>query len=1321
MGDGRVIPLSFAQRRLWFLGKLEGPNATYNMAGALRLHGPLDQQAMAEALNDVIGRHETLRTVFPDVGGEPYQQVLAIEDARLHLEIAEREPADLTAAMRQAANHVFDLAAPVPPFRATLFVAGPDEHALLIVGHHISSDGWSTAPLLRDIGNAYKARSAGRAPDWEPLPVQYVDYTLWQAELLGQASDPDSLLASQLAFWAKELAGAPQCLPLPTDLPRPPFASHRGDSVPLTVQAELHARIAALAWEHGATLFMVLHAALAVLLSKWGAGQDIPIGSPLAGRTDEALDDLVGFFVNTVVVRTDVTGEPSFAELLGRVRETVLAVLDNQDVPFEMVVEHLNPERSPARNPLFQIMLTLQNAPQDAELLPGLSAEMDLVRTPTAKVDLSFRVSEDFGPDGRPAGLHGEVEYALDLFDRASAQALADGLVRVLDVVARAPDVPVSRLEVQAAGERRMLLELGAGAPVVTRPGLVPELLDGLAAAVPELTALACGRVALSFGELAERVNRVARWLIGAGAGPEDLVAVALPRSVDSVVALLGVLAAGAVYVPVDVSYPAERVRFMLADAAPVVVITTAELAGELPVSGTRVLTLDSPQASAELAGLAGEPVAADERRAALGPSCAAYLIYTSGSTGRPKGVVVTHAGLAGLAEFQFGDVIGPAARAAGRRMRAGLVSGLSFDASWNIAAWLLAGHELHVLDDEVRLDARALVEYVREHGVDVLEVTPSYAQLLVEEGLLDGQRRPSVLILGGEAVPAGLWGRIGRAAGVTGWNFYGPTECTVDCVVAQVAGERPVIGRPVPGARLYVLDEWLRPAPVGVPGMLYVAGDLVARGYWRRPALTAQRFVADPFGPGRSGAQGGRMYRTGDVVRWTRDGVLEYLGRADDQVKVRGFRVEPGEVAAVLAESPQVSQAAVVARGAGLVGYLVPADGVADLADLRGHAAGRLPGYMVPSAFVTMDALPLTPNGKLDRNALPDPEYTATSRIAGTAREEALCCLFAEILGLDSVGVDDNFFALGGHSLLATRLVGRIRSALGTDLSVRMFLQAPTVTGVVDSLAQDPAAHARIDPVLPIRTSGKQPPLFCVHPVSGVAWCYAGLQRHLPAGLPIYGLQLDTAGRSTWPRDLAELTASYAGRIREVQPAGPYRLLGWSLGGGIAHAVAGRLQREGERVEFLALLDSYPADHQLLDMDPAAMLSVVELAILATMAQDLGLEIDTTDDPKSRQRMRQAVAQGFGLPEQTLADLPRAAGNLIRIVQGSEHEVFRGDVVFVRAAGSRPDIPDASKAWQPYVSGTIDHHAIGCGHFEMMKPGPVAQIGSLLAARIGI
>ncbi|MBO2449477.1 amino acid adenylation domain-containing protein [Actinomadura barringtoniae] len=1052
-----MIPLSFAQRRLWFLNKLEGPSATYNMAGALRLRGPLDRRAMAAAINDVIERHEPLRTVFRELKGEPHQEILDMDRARLDLEVSEPgpEPGDLATAMHRAANHVFDLtaAAERAPFRATLFAVGPDEHVLMIVAHHIAGDGWSTAPLLRDVGRAYQARSQGRAPDWEPLPVTYADYTLWQNELLGEAGDPDSVLARQLAFWAEELEGAPECLPLPADRPRPAAATYRGDAVPLNVGPGLHGRLTELAQSSGATLFMVLHAALAVLLSQRGAGQDIPVGSPLAGRTDEALDDLVGFFINTVVVRTDLSGDPTFAELLDDVRERALAALENQDAPFELVVEHLNPERSPARNPLFQVMLTLQNAPRDADLVPGLNAEMEGVRTPTAKVDLSFTLTEEHGPGGRPAGLTGELEYALDLFDRESAEALAAGLVRVLAAAVATPDLPVGRLDVLTAEERRDLLQLGQGEPAATTAtgpgGLVPDLFAARAAKDPELTALVCGEAEMSFGELAGRVNRLARWLIAAGTGPGDPVAVLLPRSADAVVAMLAVLTAGAMYVPVDASQPAERVRSILADAAPKLVITADELA------------------EAEHGWPAGSKVTATPE-----PSDPAYMIYTSGSTGRPKGVVATHQGLANLFAFMRGTVIEPAARQSARRLKAILVTAFSFDASWDMVLCLLAGHELHVLDDDVRRDAHALVDYVREHRIDVVNVTPSYAEQLVEDGLLNGHSDPSVLILGGEAVGPGLWERVKQAEDVTAWNFYGPTECTVDALIARVAGERPVLGRPLPGTRVYVLDDMLRPCPVGVPGALYVAGAQVARGYWRRPGLTAERFVADPFG-----SPGERMYRTGDLARWTRDGVLEFFGRADDQVKVRGFRIEPGEIAAVLARSPLVGQAAVVVRDDALVAYVTRTDaadgtdgtdGTAYLSELRRHAASELPDYMVPAAFVTLDALPLMSNGKLDRDALPAPaaSHAPTGRGPRDHREEVLCGLFAELLGREPIGIDDDFFELGGHSLLVTKLVNQIRSDLGAELPVRAVFQTPTVAGLSAQLADARPARPALRPM---------------------------------------------------------------------------------------------------------------------------------------------------------------------------------------------------------------------------------------------------------------
>jgi amino acid adenylation domain-containing protein len=1040
------VPLSFAQGRLWFLNRLEGPSATYNISGALRLRGPLDHRALADAFGDLVVRHEALRTVFVDVGDEPCQVVVDAAEAKPELAIVDCSAERLPGLLHAAATHAFDLSAEETPIRATLFALGPDEHALLVVVHHIAADGWSLAPLLRDVAVAYEARRHGRAPGWEPLPVQYVDYTLWQADLLGDAADPDSELARQLGFWANALAGAPQCLPLPTDRPRPPVASYRGDTVRFHVDAALHGRLADLARTTGATLFMVFHAAMAVLLHRWGAGSDIPIGSPLAGRTDEALDDVVGFFVNTVVLRADVSGDPSFRELLGRVRERDLAAYENQDVPFERVVEHLNPVRSPSQNPLFQVLLVLQNTPPPATLLPELLIDIEPVDTSTAKVDLTFRVAENLRPDGTPDGLDWEIEYALDLFDRPTVEALAERFVRTFETAAADPDLAVSHLELTSPQERhRLLVDYNDTTRPMAFESTLAALVEERAAHCPDQVAVVSAGVSLTYGELNARANRLARRLIAEGAGPERLVALLLPRSADWLVGVLAVWRAGAAYLPADPSYPADRLRFMFDDARPLVVITTATLAAGMSGAGIPLLAIDSPGGAA----MSDAPVTDGERGGAVRLSQAAYVMYTSGSTGRPKGVVVSHEGLVNLYAFQRTEVMGTVPGHA----RVGLVASLAFDASWNLLFWLLAGHELHIVDDDVRRDAVELVRYVRDNGVDVLEVTPTYAERLLEEGLLAGDTRPAVLIVGGEAVGPALWGQINDADGVTGLNYYGPTECTIDTAIARIEGDRPVIGRPVWNTRVYVLDAWLRPVPPGTAGELYVTGAGVARGYRDRPGLTAERFVACPFGDGE------RMYRTGDVVRWTHSGALEFLGRADDQVKVRGFRVEPDEVAAVLREHRSVGQAAVVTRedtigGRTLVAYVTPADG--DDAALRQHAMNTLPEYMVPSVFVRLDSLPLTANGKLDRNALPAPERAPVpaGREPRNDQERVLCDLFAEVLGRERVGIDDGFFALGGHSLLATRLISRVRSELGLELSVRTVFQAQTVAAIGAELA---------------------------------------------------------------------------------------------------------------------------------------------------------------------------------------------------------------------------------------------------------------------------
>ncbi|MFC5665425.1 amino acid adenylation domain-containing protein [Kitasatospora misakiensis] len=1101
------LPVSFAQRRLWFLGKAEGPAATYNVTLALRLTGPLDTAALEAALGDVLNRHEALRTVITELDGVPHQLVLDAAPGPL-LTVTDR-PA------RELVGHTFDLAADVP-LHAYLRPEGPEEHVLTLVMHHIASDGWSLRPLFRDLAEAYTARRAGTAPDRAPLPVQYADYTLWQYRLLGADTDPRSLLARQLDHWRQALAGLPDELPLPLDRPRPPVPSHRGDVVELDVDAALHARLAELAGRHGVTLFMVLQAAWATLLHRFGAGDDLPIGTPLAGRLDTALDDLVGFFANTLVLRTDLSGAPTFTELLGRVREADLAAYAHQDVPFERLVEELNPARTLARHPLFQVMIAFDNTTGGGPEFPGTRAAYEPLGLPTTAFDLTLNLSERHHPDGAPAGLSGGLEFAVDLFDRDTAERLATALGELLAQVAQRPELPVAELDVLGAEGRAALAAWHDTANPADAP-LLPAAFAAQAAATPEATALVFGELRLSFAELDARANRLAHGLRGAGIGPESLVALAVPRSAESIVALLAVLKAGAAYLPLDSDYPRDRLAHMLADARPAAVLSTAAWPVPEVLAGLTVLP-----AGAE----AWERQPAEAPPVEVGPEHVAYVIYTSGSTGRPKGVVVRHGGLANLLAFHRAETLAPAQRAhPGRRFAFAATASLSFDTSLEAILWMVAGQELHLLDDDLRRDAAAVVRYLARTGADTLDVTPALAERLVEEGLLT-TCPPAVLMIGGEACGQQLWTTLRAAPDTLVFNLYGPTECTVDALHHRLGetAARPVIGRPLPNLRAHLLDARLRPVPVGVPGELYLSGVGLARGYLGRPALTAERFVADPNGSGE------RMYRTGDLARRRADGTVEYLGRTDHQVKVRGFRIELGEIEAVLTAHPEVVQAAVLPHqdgtaGTRLVAHLAVAPGAdpaaLDLAAVRAHAAAVLPDYMVPAAFTALAELPLNVNGKLDRAALPAPDFTAAAgggRAARTPREEILCGLFGEVLGVPEVSIDDDFFALGGHSLLATRLLSRVRATLGAELGIRDVFEAPTVAGLADRLD---AAVAR-----PALTAGPRPERLPLSSAQRRLWLIDRMEGpsalyNMPLALRLTGL-LDRGALTAALTDLA-------------------------------------------------------------------------------------------------------------------------------------------------------------------------------------------------------
>ncbi|MHC3475579.1 amino acid adenylation domain-containing protein, partial [Streptomyces sp. 7R007] len=1049
--------MSFAQQRLWFLAQFEGPSTTYVNPIALRLAGALDTGAMRLAVQDLIHRHEVLRTVFPAVDGVPYQHVLTVEEAGLDLPVVPATETELTGLLSEAVSRPFDLAAEIP-IRGRLFRLGERDHVLLLTMHHIAMDGWSMAPLARDLSTAYGARCRGAVPDWEPLPVQYADYALWQRELLGSEEDPDSVLSRQTAYWRETLAGAPEELTLPTDHSRPAEPSYRGHTAGLEVSAEAFEGLRVLARRQGVTMFMVVQAALGALLSRLGAGTDIPIGSPIAGRVEQDLDDLVGFFVNTLVLRTDVSGDPTFAELLHRVRDVNLSAFAHQDVPFEYLVEALAPTRSMSRQPLFQTMLTMQNTGRSALELAGLQARGLGPGEPPAQFDLSVAVTEVFGAGGAPVGLRGAVTVAADLFDEASAGVLAQRLVRVLEAVALEPSIRVRSLPVLDDVERAHVLNAWNETAEDIPETLVPDMFTAQASRTPDTVAVIDGDTVVTYGELNARANRLAGFLAARGVGPESVVGLCLPRGADLFVAVLAVLKAGGAYVSLDPDHPAERIGFMLDDAAPVCVVTVSDLVRTLPPEATTptVLLDDVSTMAAVAAFLPEDP--------GVGPAAAqpAYVIYTSGSTGVPKGVVLSHEGFANLVRA----VRARYGMSPGHRLAQFASAGFDqFCSDWSVT--LTSGASLVVVPAGSRTGAE-FAGLLAWQEVTHAPMPPAVLATLDPEAV----RERVLLDAGGEALPTDLMTRWSRNRVL--YNSYGPTETTVDAAAwrCDPAATEVAIGSPIANTRVYVLDDFLQPVPVGVAGELYVAGAGVARGYLNRPGLTSSRFVADPFGP-----DGTRLYRTGDVARWSPDGNLVFAGRADDQVKIRGFRIELGEVETAVAAHPCVSQAAVVVRedvpgDRRLVAYVVAVgDGGSELpSEIRSFAADRLPEYVVPSAVVLLDALPLTVNGKLDRRSLPAPEYVVSSGHGpSTVVEELLCSVFASVLGLERVGVDDDFFALGGHSLLATRLVSRIRGVLGAEVAVRTVFEAPTVSGLALRLPLAGAARAAL-------TAGERP-----------------------------------------------------------------------------------------------------------------------------------------------------------------------------------------------------------------------------------------------------
>ncbi|RKH00364.1 amino acid adenylation domain-containing protein, partial [Corallococcus sp. CA053C] len=1317
------MPLSFAQQRLWFLDQLEPGTSTFNIPIALRVEGALDVRALEHCFQEVMRRHESLRTVFQEGPDGPSQVVLPalalpLEQVDLRALAPEARDAEAHRLEVEEALKPFDLARG-PLLRARLLRLQEDAYRVLLTMHHIASDGWSMDVLVREVGALYVAHQQGRPSPLPPLTIQYADYAAWQRQWLR-----GDLLEKQLDYWRHQLTGAPAVLELPLDRPRPAVRAHRGGTVVRTTEPAITTALESLAQRGRATLFMALMAAFQGLLHRYSGQTDVVVGTDVANRDTAETESLIGFFINQLVVRLRMDGNPTFLELLEQTRRVSLGAFAHQDLPFEEVVRAVNPERSRAHAPLFQVKLILQNTPHTALELPGLKLSVDgASSTAAAKLDLTVSMSPT------PQGLFCSWSYDRDLFDEATIEHMAERFQAVLtSIVAHEGTLRLSDFPLLPEPERQRLLGTfnDTARPYAER--CIHTLISEQAARTPEALAVVAPDGTLTYAALERRANQLAHLLQQYGVAPETRVGLFVERRAHALVGLLGILKAGGAYVPLDpgaASAP-ERMRHVLKGAGVQIIVTEEALADELPSQGELLVALD-----AEDGLLDAQPEDAPDT--GVLPGNAAYVIYTSGSTGQPKGVVIEHRQLA--------------CYVAGVSERLELPQGMSFATVSTLAAdlghtavfpTLCAGGAVHLVDRDTASDAGKLVTYGRAHDVQGLKIVPTHLEALLAgddaKRLLPRRR----LVLGGDTVS---WTLVEKVHALSPdcevFNHYGPTETTVG-VLAQrvergvrVAGTRSVpLGRPLGNVRVYVLDAYGQPVPTGVPGELFIGGASVGRGYLGRPDLTAERFVPDGFAT----EPGARMYRTGDRVRWLRDGRIEFLGRVDHQLKIRGYRVELGEVEAVLARHPGVSECVVVARddasqGRQLIAYAVGRfEQALEESALRAHLTTRLPDYMVPATFVVLDALPRTSNGKVDRKALPEPSRSTedTGHVAPrTPTEQRLAALWQELLGVPRVGVHDSFFDLGGHSLLATQVVAKAGSLFSARLAVIDLFEAPTLEGLA---ARIDAGTSSDSPLVMLRKGGARMPFFCVHPVGGSVLGYLELARRMDPEQPFYGLQVPKDGAGPTVEAMA---TRYLDAVRGVQPTGPYRLGGWSMGGRVAYEMARQLRLQGEAVELLVVIDAMgeePASAQTLTPDEAMGQRVLEFADHLSRLADVhprAVEVLGLVDPVELRLVLEGpldLGVAMGLEEAACEEL-RELWHRFGANQGASRAYvpgpYDGALVLLRAEAG----PEASEdlGWGPLVQGGVTVYAVPGDHFALIRPPHVdalaERLRTLLAA----
>jgi amino acid adenylation domain-containing protein len=1175
--ESDLFPLSFAQQRLWFLTQLEPDNPTYNIPQILRLGGELEIQVLQQTLDFIVDRHESLRTTFKATGGEPVQVVsraARIEISLVDLEALPRDERESEARRVAAAEGArpFNLSRDLP-LRVMLVRLDPRDHLLVLTMHHIVSDGWSMGVLARELTAGYQAIARGEHPSLPELPIQYSDFAEWQRDWL-----QGEVLERHITYWKTALAHAPPVLDLPSDHPRPAVQSFRGSHLTFTLPRDLSEKLNELSTRAGVTLFMLLLAAFQTLLSRYTGAEDIVVGTPIAGRNQIETEGLIGFFVNTLALRTNLGGDPAFRELLQRVRDVALGAFAHQDFPFEKLVEELNPVRAVSHSPVFQVLFILQNAPREQLRLGELTVQRLSAATATAKFDLTFQASESAD------GINCWLEYNTDLFERATIERMRGHLEVLLAGIVAGPDRRLSELPLLTDHElQQLLIDWNQTETQYSKDRLIHELFQEQARQTPDRTALSCKGKTMSFVELNQRSNQLAHYLRKRGAGPESRVAVCVERSLEMVVAVLAVLKAGAAFVPLDPAHPADRTAFLLEDSQSEIVLVQEAMLPSLPVTPAVPICIDKDWQTIA----AESPV--DPVSGAL-PENAAYVMYTSGSTGLPKGVVSPHSASINRFEWMWKEYPFTAGEVCSQKTT------LSFgDSIWEIFGPLLKGVPLVIIPDEAVKDPYLLIKTLSANKVSRIVLVPSLLRLILEQRQDLQKKLPALRYWtsSGETLPldlATLFAR--RLPQAVLINLYGSTEIGADatcCEVRSPAGLSNIpIGRPIANTETYVLGPYLEPVPVGVHGELYIAGAGIARSYHNQSGLTAERFIPCHL----SSRSGMRMFKTGDRARYRTDGQIEYFGRRDHQVKLRGFRIELGEIEAVLKMHPDVEVAVaalqrVSPQNDAIVCYVVPSRDPADsttlTAELRRFLKQKLPDYMTPSTIILREALPLTPSGKIDRGALRSTDSNRDG--AGHAHvaaaddfERHLVHIWEQLLGVGPIGTKDNFFDLGGHSLLAARLVAQIEAEFGQRLPLVSLFREATVAALANLLRQDVAALSWPTAV-EIQPEGSKLPLFCVSTPNVNALGYRKLSGFLGPEQPVYGLQ------AQYPEDLEgehsnaaveELATDYLEAMRTIQPRGPYQMIGMCRGAHIAYEIARRLDAEGEKVSLLGILDTW-------------------------------------------------------------------------------------------------------------------------------------------------